>query len=1026
MFISLAGDGAQFTNKLFNTIEIKPKSYICLNTFSIKKNEVITLEDDSSAFFYADYNNIYDIFIPKGTYDIYSLCETFNQYGENVMSKYSVRAKVETNLGENKIRIYCDNKPVPELDFGIFHDLTDNPALNNYNIQWGGMLQNGDRPRDISGNATWKNVGMSSPNHSYCIIKSKQPLGTADQNQTTGVMPYILSGSPAYVAPDGSGTPGINYDSQEAISTGINQSCAQASYQKYDDNDMPPTQDNGNDTAGGSVYYKTADLLRNEGAIIFVAGSQGSTKDFVILNGNEEKGRSPDPVPQDLSNFTTGNNTGCKIWLHWEDPRDIENFNRIKIGYNKLDIDTGNTEWVVADVRTDDRLEERFACEGCKFTTTFEAQNGNPNWTSLYHPLITCDSINLIQNQLFTHIIAFWDMDIPFVTTPGAEDIFYDSDGNVIQGQFKLNNPSHCAYEYLYSNVGEYSYDGAKASGHYWGTEFNTQESFRADGYFKGSGFELRSGQGSIDWTQSGSLNNTPGLYGTAFGVSRTTLSGAGGYKNAFYKFPDMYGGKSERDYKGLSETTPSGTILPASMPVTTIGTYYLNLSFRLDNSAETKYQIIYAYEGDDKATGVATDPFTMLGVKIGSDKLVCANGKPNAADREEISIVDAAGAPFTFTHSTWYSITLAFQSASGGNVSPWLVCGVQENGGTFHGKATTVSGHPTRALFGLGGNDKCNGSQTVSSGLIGVVKLFKIGFFSGNIADNTDYVIDDIIKVTCADHYEDNGDLNYWSRQKLIESQVIVSDDPLTDAMEGFGNPTFDKDLFLTCCLGQSPQGTPAKASCYNPYDTLFTAPIWRQNFQPNLEYRLVDNAGATIQKYLPGGQYQVSRPDVGFILNDPDSYGSTPNDIIIIAMGFPKLQNQVYQLVAQQPQGQAELGYNDADNEVDTEVGLNDNRFHIDNLPIQSYNGVVGSMDRAIYQSQAVLSTRKTGANFVNNSFTIPQKIWIPLNNAGNIHMNEFNVKITDIEDVLDEEVISSQMTIEIKDEKEMLISK
>ena len=113
-------------------------------------------------------------------------------------------------------------------------------------------------------------------------------------------------------------------------------------------------------------------------------------------------------------------------------------------------------------------------------------------------------------------------------------------------------------------------------------------------------------------------------------------------------------------------------------------------------------------------------------------------------------------------------------------------------------------------------------------------------------------------------------------------------------------------------------------------------------------------------------------------------------------------------------------------APNSVDTEVGLNDNRVHIENLPIQSYNGKVGAVDRAIYQTSAVLPVREVGEDYVVDSQSVPQKVWIPIRNGGCMYMNEFNVKITDLDNVVDEEIINAQLNIEIKDEKEMMIAK
>ena len=59
MYISLGGNGPQFTNRLFNTIEVKPNSYVCLSNFSVKKNELVILDEDLLYFFYQDYANIF-------------------------------------------------------------------------------------------------------------------------------------------------------------------------------------------------------------------------------------------------------------------------------------------------------------------------------------------------------------------------------------------------------------------------------------------------------------------------------------------------------------------------------------------------------------------------------------------------------------------------------------------------------------------------------------------------------------------------------------------------------------------------------------------------------------------------------------------------------------------------------------------------------------------------------------------------------------------------------------------------------
>ena len=80
---------------------------------------------------------------------------------------------------------------------------------------------------------------------------------------------------------------------------------------------------------------------------------------------------------------------------------------------------------------------------------------------------------------------------------------------------------------------------------------------------------------------------------------------------------------------------------------------------------------------------------------------------------------------------------------------------------------------------------------------------------------------------------------------------------------------------------------------------------------------------------------------------------------------------------------------------------------------------------MDRCIYQTTAFLNTTQTADDYVLSSIDVPQKIYISLNNAGELHLNEIKVKITDINDKPDSEIIESNMSIEIKSKEELLIT-
>ena len=68
---------------------------------------------------------------------------------------------------------------------------------------------------------------------------------------------------------------------------------------------------------------------------------------------------------------------------------------------------------------------------------------------------------------------------------------------------------------------------------------------------------------------------------------------------------------------------------------------------------------------------------------------------------------------------------------------------------------------------------------------------------------------------------------------------------------------------------------------------------------------------------------------------------------------------------------------------------------RINIDNLPIRTYNGTTGNLSKCIYELQSDANTP------VNNdkktmTKTVPEKVRIPLNNAGPIVMNSFDVVI------------------------------
>ena len=74
---------------------------------------------------------------------------------------------------------------------------------------------------------------------------------------------------------------------------------------------------------------------------------------------------------------------------------------------------------------------------------------------------------------------------------------------------------------------------------------------------------------------------------------------------------------------------------------------------------------------------------------------------------------------------------------------------------------------------------------------------------------------------------------------------------------------------------------------------------------------------------------------------------------------------------------------------------------RVHIENLPHRTFNGTTGNLSKAIYEIQSD-SDKQIIQNTKTMTVTVPEKIRIPLNNAGNVVLNQFDVLITDQEDM------------------------
>ncbi len=90
---------------------------------------------------------------------------------------------------------------------------------------------------------------------------------------------------------------------------------------------------------------------------------------------------------------------------------------------------------------------------------------------------------------------------------------------------------------------------------------------------------------------------------------------------------------------------------------------------------------------------------------------------------------------------------------------------------------------------------------------------------------------------------------------------------------------------------------------------------------------------------------------------------------------------------------------------------------RICLDNLPVQSWNGKNGNISKCIYQviSQKLEDTTIQYRNVVIN---VPQKVFIQLNNPGDIVLNSIDVSIRDINDVVEINMVDyTNLMIEIQ---------
>ena len=1010
MYITLAGDGAEFTNRLFNTIEIQPNSYVCLNNLSIKKNEVINIGPGTFSLFKVDDNNFIKYDVPEGSYDVFTLCKLIENSINTQQTRLEVNFNVESNPDNSISILIVVRNAVQDVTTCLSQD-TYEGVFDSSNVADSAMSKlkffSSDSTSslyDVSAFQTFRDIGPDSDTQSYSIQAADQTLSSSNV-QCFGSVPFLLTNAPTYVT--ATGVPPTGWDSQDPGTNLIENAMIQADFQTWNGESVTPISVSNGNSEANEKLDKQADLLRHQGAITFIAGSMNSEKCVIISEGNQDDSVTLPPYPQNFNSFTTGS-PGIYLWLHWSDPRDSGNESKLTFGFNKI----SDSTWATASGRgVTGAFEVTQAQEGNKFYIDFESQEKGTDPANVYAPRVRMNTLSYehpLDDAVST--VAFWDMDVAQgngVMFDGATDITFNT------AQYTDSGTDSCGYKPLWTNVGLGNADGNYCSGHYWGTE-NTSDVNLTNGNDIGNGFVLSSGNGSIDFNHAtGSFpatNTAPGYYRTAFGMSRSFQSAAAGYQNAYMKFPNMYGTEATRANPG-SLPNLEGTVLPAQVGQS--GTNTLSLCIRFDTA--TANQIIFAYEGVDSSN----IPHALLAISPNSTSgITVSNGDPGV--RETLNIFEADGTtPASFPIQKWINIVVCFQSEAGD--SNWIVLGKDEDNNVYRATATGCSGSPKRPLYGIGGNDACDGSQLTNTGFGGLMKLFKIRYYHANSTSyGAAYNVTNLLASLMKDIDTTLGD-DWFFYEGQIKSFEVLSQDDLSIGFKGMSEGNSTKAMTVLC--GQHVSDT--KISNRNPFDTLFSGLGYRQNIQPDLSLRVnqsfVDSGGDPIVwNFMTGGRNDtqlspaiVAVQEVGSVYRELGFESTGGGGPFYIVGNVLPIENRTSENTQK------------SISTIDTELGINNNRIHLENLPIQSYNAKVGSVDRCVYQTTAFLNQIRGSDTTQISCIDVPQKIYIPLHNAGSINLNEFNVKITDIDDIVDPEVISSNMTIEIKNQEELKIT-
>ena len=377
-------------------------------------------------------------------------------------------------------------------------------------------------------------------------------------------------------------------------------------------------------------------------------------------------------------------------------------------------------------------------------------------------------------------------------------------------------------------------------------------------------------------------------------------------------------------------------------------------------------------------------------------------NGQPH----QQLALTDGTGSRPNIAFDTIYSLYVGFTGGDGILKITLTEYNADMSNivGTSYTSTTTIGAVAT--TFGKFGNFSSLGgianmfSPDASNYFAGTFSNFRIYCYPENMNTNQ-YVINET--TTSAN-----------PASEMIEFFLGNYDSPFRTGQPANGRTTDDSSELLSL-------GMDAKYAVCGDYDMPGAGAPDRNNYMPS--FQALHQQGGSVVDQDP------NYPDIVDFFSVPDlmmstdvsknNYEGTSNlpltcytgngsgvvntDTLVNIVDFPNADAQDHRELAPyawfNPGEARPYGTFLMDAETGRTAGEDNFRLCIDNLPIRSFNGKTNNLSKCIYEffNDNVQSKGKAKVLPVN----IPERLFIPLNNPGQLILNQLDVVITDADD-------------------------